>query len=84
MYALLGLKEDLVLFLSFPGSDKNRKTNFESQIKREMVICTLLPSLLQLHLLVEIISYSRRVKIGQQPDEPIQSKQEVHHFTTIM
>ena len=46
MYVLLSSKEDFFLFLSPPGSDKNRKRNFESQIKREKIISTLLPSAL--------------------------------------
>ena len=60
MDVLLSLKENFFLFLSLLGSDKNIKWNFESQVKREMIISTPLPSLLQLHLLVEIISYSRQ------------------------
>lgn len=37
MQVLQSLNEDFVLFLSLPGSNKNKKRNLESQIKLEMM-----------------------------------------------
>ena len=68
------------MFLSLPGSAKIRKRNFESQIKREKIISTLLPSVLLAPFGRNNIVFKTRVKIGRQPDEPIQNNQEFDHL----
>lgn len=70
------------MFLSLPGSDKNKKRNFESQMKREMIINTLLPSLTVCTFGRNniVFTFTTRVKIGRQRDEVIEDQTGIRSF----